>query len=87
MRTRELFIRSKFSADSGYIYSSSDDGHVLKWDWRAGTLLSTCMRHPSAVWSFDFNFGSPDIVVCGRADGHITVWNASKRAAYRQHYA
>ncbi|KAH6570594.1 hypothetical protein BASA60_007612, partial [Batrachochytrium salamandrivorans] len=42
---------------------------------RAGTLLSTCMRHPSAVWSFDFNFGSPDTVVCGRADGHITVWN------------
>ncbi|KAH6561161.1 hypothetical protein BASA60_011589 [Batrachochytrium salamandrivorans] len=34
------------------------------------------MRHPSAVWSFDFNSGSPDIVVCGRADGHITVWNA-----------
>ncbi|KAH6593340.1 hypothetical protein BASA50_007548 [Batrachochytrium salamandrivorans] len=65
----------EFSADSDYIYSSSDDGHVLKWDWRAGTLLSTCMRHPSAVWSFDFNFGSPDIVVCGRADGHITVWN------------
>ncbi|KAH6593359.1 hypothetical protein BASA50_007567 [Batrachochytrium salamandrivorans] len=65
----------EFSADSDYIYSSSDDGHVLKWDWRAGTLLSTCMRHPSAVWSFDFNFGSSDIVVCGRADGHITVWN------------
>ncbi|KAH6595766.1 hypothetical protein BASA50_005602 [Batrachochytrium salamandrivorans] len=42
----------------------------------AGTLLSACMRHPSAVWSFDFNFSSPDIVVCGRADGHITVWNA-----------
>ncbi|KAH6588091.1 hypothetical protein BASA50_010953 [Batrachochytrium salamandrivorans] len=39
------------------------------------TLLSTCMRHPSAVWSFDFNFGSPDTVVCGRADGHMTVWN------------
>ncbi|KAH6597993.1 hypothetical protein BASA61_002978 [Batrachochytrium salamandrivorans] len=66
----------EFSADSDYIYSSSDDGHVLKWDWRAGTLLSTCMRHPSAVSSFDFNFGSPDTVVCGRADGHITVWNA-----------
>ncbi|KAH9267221.1 hypothetical protein BASA84_000763 [Batrachochytrium salamandrivorans] len=66
----------EFSADSDYIYSSSDDGHVLKWDWRAGTLLSTCMRHPSAVRSFDFNFGSPDTVVCGRADGHITVWNA-----------
>ncbi|KAH6598835.1 hypothetical protein BASA50_003342 [Batrachochytrium salamandrivorans] len=66
----------EFSADSDYIYSSSDDGHVLKWDWRAGTLLSTCMRHPSAVWSFDFNSGSPDTVVCGRADGHITVWNA-----------
>ena len=35
------------------------------------------MRHPAAVRSFDFNYDNPDLVVCGRLDGHVSVWNTA----------
>jgi hypothetical protein len=64
-----------FGPDSTTIYSSSDDGKVLIWNWKTGTVVSSCMRHPSAVLSFDFNYDRPDMVVCGRNDGFVTAWN------------
>ncbi|KAL2918171.1 hypothetical protein HK105_202098 [Polyrhizophydium stewartii] len=80
-----IVYQIEFSTDSEYIYSASDDGRVLKWDWKTGelaspallrrTLLNSCMRHPFAVRSFDFNYETPELVVCGRGDGHVTVWN------------
>lgn len=65
----------EFSADGERVLSSSDDGRVIVWDWRSGHQLNTCMRHPSAVRTFDFNYDNPDLVLCGRNDGNVTVWN------------
>ncbi|KAL5032823.1 hypothetical protein BDEG_20886 [Batrachochytrium dendrobatidis JEL423] len=72
---RGAVYQVEFSVDSEYIYSSSDDGRVVKWDWKSGSMINTCMRHPFAVRSFDFNFERPEIIVCGRSDGYVTVWN------------
>ncbi|KAJ3275010.1 hypothetical protein HDV01_001516 [Terramyces sp. JEL0728] len=65
----------EFSGDGERVISSSDDGKVIVWDWKTGQQVNSCMRHPSAVRSFDFNFDNPDLVLCGRNDGHVTVWN------------
>lgn len=65
----------EFTADAENLISSSDDGKVLIWNWRTGTVLNSSMRHPAAVKSFDFNFDKPELIVCGRNDGAFTVWN------------
>ncbi|KAI8930281.1 WD40-repeat-containing domain protein [Entophlyctis helioformis] len=70
-----IIYQVEFSTDSERIYSSSDDGFVLVWDWKSGAIVNSCMRHPSAIRSFDFNYDRPELVVCGRSDGHVTVWN------------
>ncbi|KAJ3257903.1 hypothetical protein HK103_004194 [Boothiomyces macroporosus] len=61
----------EFSADGERVLSSSDDGKVIVWEWRSGHQLNTCMRHPSAVRTFDFNYDNPDLVLCGRNDDNI----------------
>jgi WD40 repeat protein len=66
-----------FGPDSDTIVSSSDDGKVLVWNWKTGTITSSCMRHPASVRTFDFNYDRPDLVVCGRNDGFVTVWNTA----------
>ncbi|KAI8894447.1 WD40-repeat-containing domain protein [Globomyces pollinis-pini] len=65
----------EFSPDAENVLSSSDDGRVLIWDWRTGNQLNSCMRHPAAVRTFDFNYDNPDLVLCGRVDGNVTAWN------------
>ena len=35
------------------------------------------MRHSFAVKCLDFNYNSPNLVVCGRSDGHMTVWDTN----------
>ncbi|KAJ3321475.1 hypothetical protein HDV06_004144 [Boothiomyces sp. JEL0866] len=65
----------EFSADGERVISSSDDGKVIVWDWKTGQQVNSCMRHPSAVRTFDFNYENPDLVLCGRNDGNVTVWN------------
>jgi hypothetical protein len=68
----------EFGPQSDTIITSSDDGKVFIWNWKTGTITSSCMRHPSAVRTFDFNYDRPDIVVCGRNDGFVTVWDTKE---------
>ena len=67
----------EFGTDSETIISSSDDGRITVWEWRSGIVLNSCMRHPAAVRTFDFNYDRSHMVVCGRNDGHVTVWNTN----------
>ncbi|EGF83333.1 hypothetical protein BATDEDRAFT_84881 [Batrachochytrium dendrobatidis JAM81] len=39
---RGAVYQVEFSVDSEYIYSSSDDGRVVKWDWKSGKFLMLC---------------------------------------------
>jgi WD40 repeat protein len=68
----------EFSADSDYIYSSSDDGRVLIWKWKTSTIVNDVMQHSFPIRCFDYNFRNPDLVVCGRNDGGISVWNTEE---------
>jgi WD40 repeat protein len=33
------------------------------------------MKHSTAIRCYDFNYNNPELVVCGRNDGGISVWN------------
>lgn len=72
----------EFTADSEKLIASSDDGRVLIWDWRSSTLISSIMRHPSAVRTFDFNYTKPDLIICGCNDGRVAAWNLNQNVKF-----
>lgn len=36
------------------------------------------MKHSTAIRCYDFNYNNPELVVCGRNDGGISVWNTDE---------
>ncbi|KAI9203334.1 WD40-repeat-containing domain protein [Polychytrium aggregatum] len=71
-----IVYQVKFSDDDEKIFSASDDGRLLVWEWKTGTILASFMRHSSAIRTFDF--GHEARIVCGRNDGQMTTWDTSR---------
>ncbi|KAI9364468.1 hypothetical protein DFJ73DRAFT_419615 [Zopfochytrium polystomum] len=69
-QTRSLQSTSPYSAVIDVPRSLFSQGH----------LLSTFMRHSSAVRSFSICPDRPDRIICGATDGNITVWDLTVKA-------
>lgn len=77
-RKAEMY-QVEFSADGDHVLCSSADGRVDIYNWASGVAQKSCMRHLSAVRSFDFLYDQQNIIVCGQSDGNITVWNTQNQ--------
>ncbi|KAJ3025956.1 UNVERIFIED_CONTAM: Target of rapamycin complex subunit lst8 [Siphonaria sp. JEL0065] len=72
-------FRVEFSHDGENVTSCSDDGRVIVWEWRTGSILLSYLRHPAAVRSMAFFPDRPDKIVAGRSDGTISIWDLTVR--------
>ena len=72
----EKFITVKFSHDSSFLSTGSNNGSVRIWDIETGFEVLSLLDHSGWVWDIEFNPDSSLLASAGN-DGTAKVWDVS----------